>query len=166
MELVKQLKRVAAATAIGLAAAGSASANYLTDTNLPGNFAFGAGTPVLIQSLNFANAAGQRFVVTFSAECAVAAPAGNTTAWTDVDVQVVNAATGLVVQTLSPSIGTADAFCSANGTAVYDGWVRGSITLAGGLGLPAGVYRIQVIGRLNNLATGASYGDRALVISR
>jgi hypothetical protein len=46
-----------------------------------------------------------------------------------------------------------------------DGWVRGSATVVGGVGLPAGVYQVQVRGHVP-VPFQASYGDRSLVVSR
>ena len=34
---------------------------------------------------------------------------------------------------LAPTFGAADTFCSANGTPVFDGFVRPSVTVVGGL---------------------------------
>lgn len=157
------------AAAFGLAAtmAGQAEAHTVTANTAVGNFLFAAGVPVLpgMTSPLFPNAAGQRFVVIFSAECAVNAPAGNTTAWTDVDIVVLNAA-GAVVAVLQPTVGNADAFCSSDGSAALSGWASNSVTAVGGTGLPAGNYRVQVRARLNNGATGASYGERTLIVMR
>lgn len=168
MDIRKQVTRIAAVAALGLLAAGSASATYLTHQAAAGNHVFGgaAQVPLLgMTSVAFANAANQRFVVIFSAECAVTAPAGNMSAWTDIDIVVLNAA-GAVVQTLAPTLGNGDAFCSSNGSAAFDGWSANSVTAVGGVGLAAGVYQVQVRGRLNNGAINASYGDRSLVIMR
>jgi hypothetical protein len=132
-----------------------------------GNFIFGAGVPTLpgMSTPLFFNNAGQRFIVHFAAECAVNAPAGNTTAWTDVDIIVRNAA-GAVVQVLAPTVGTLGAFCSADGSAGLSGWASNAVIGVGGAGLPAGNYRVQVRARLNNGATQASYGERTLLVTR
>ena len=113
----------------------------------------------------FFNAAGQRFYVHFAAECAVNAPAGNTTAWTDVDILVLNAA-GAVVQVLPPTVGTLGAFCSSDGSAGLSGWASNAVIGIGGPGLAAGNYRVQVRARLNNGATQGSYGERTLLVTR
>lgn len=165
MSIRKHLRRVAIVGALAAVAAGSASAHLITSQAAPGNFIF-AGGPIPLPGMTtaaFLNGANQRFVVTFSAECAVNAPAGNFSWFTDVDVVVLDAA-GAVVQTLSPTAGAADAFCTANGTNVFDGWSRNSVTAVGGLGLAAGNYRVQVRGRVP--LGQAWYGDRALVVSR
>ncbi len=162
----KVRRMVAAIVATGGLAAGSAWAHLITSMAVPGNFVFsgfialpGMTTP------GFALAAGERIVVTFSAECAVNALAGDFTANTDVDI-VMLAPGPVVVQTLSPTPGASDIFCSANGTAGFDSHARNSITVVGG-GLPANVYQVQVRARTNGPAgTQAWYGDRALVVSR
>lgn len=167
MSIRHQFRRVALAAAVGLLSAGSASAHLITsNVGLGTQFiAGGALVPLLgMTTVPFFNALNQRFVVTFSAECAVLAPAGNTSAPTDVDIVVLNAF-GLVVQTLAPTFGAADTFCSANGTPVFDGFVRPSVTVVGGLGLPAGNYRIQVRARVP-IPFQASYGERSLVVTR
>jgi hypothetical protein len=99
-------------------------------------------------------AAGKK-VLTFSAECAVNAPAGNTIAWVDIDILV----NGVVV---SPTTGSQDAFCSANGTAGFDGWETNAITVVIPVVLGANNVRIQA--RLNGGATGLWFGERALVV--
>lgn len=167
MSIRKQLGRVATVGAVSLLAVGSASAHLITSNAAPGNQFIGGGglVPLLgMTSAPFFNAANQRFVVTFSAECAVIAPAGNHSAWTDVDVVVLDGG-GAIVQTLSPTIGNQDAFCTANGTPVFDGWSRNSVSAVGGLGLVAGNYRVQVRARVP-VPFQASYGDRALVVTR
>lgn len=158
-------RSVAAAAALGALAAGPASAQLITSQVGPGNFIF-AGFVVLPNMTTgaFFNAAGQRFVVTFSAECAVNAAAGNFNATTDVDIVVLGGGGGM--QMLSPTLGNQDAFCTANGTAGFDGWSRNSITVVGGLGLPAGFYQVQVRARTNAGAFQAWYGDRTLAVSR
>jgi hypothetical protein len=167
MSIRNQLRRVAFAAAVGLLAAGSASAQLITSNIGVGNQFVAGGAPVPLLGMTtipFFNNANQRFVVTFSAECAVSAPAGNTTAFTDIDIVVLNAG-GVVVQTIQPTLGAADAFCTANGTPGVDGWLRGSATVVGGVGLPAGFYTVQVRGHIP-IPFGASYGDRSLVVSR
>ena len=132
MSIRNQLRRVAFAAAVGLLAAGSASAQLITSNIGVGNQFVAGGAPVPLLGMTtipFFNNANQRFVVTFSAECAVSAPAGNTTAFTDIDIVVLNAG-GVVVQTIQPTLGAADAFCTANGTPGVDGWLRGSATVS------------------------------------
>jgi hypothetical protein len=132
-----------------------------------GNFIFNAGTPVIpgMVSPLFANPAGARFIVHFAAECAVNAPAGNTVAWTDVDVEVLNAA-GALVAVLAPTVGNLGAFCSSDGSAGLSGWESNAVIAVSGANLPAGNYRVQVRARLNNGATQASYGERTLLVTR
>ncbi|HVK98973.1 MAG TPA: hypothetical protein VM553_04140 [Dongiaceae bacterium] len=94
-------------------------------------------------------------VLTYSAECAVAAPEGNTRAYLDLDI-VVN---DVVVP---PTGRSYDAFCSSNGTVVIDGWTHPSITVA----IPgkAGVNTVKILARRNSAATGIRLGDSSLVI--
>jgi hypothetical protein len=160
----------AAAVAVGsiaLLAATQASADAIAVVTNAANYTFVAGWPIVPGTVTpaFANLVGQRFLVTFSAECAVNAPAGNNTAWLDVDIVVRNAA-GAIVATLAPTVGAGDAFCSSNGTPGFDGWATQSITAVGGAGLPAGVYSVAVRARLNNGATGGWLGERSTVVWR
>jgi hypothetical protein len=150
--------------AIALGAATQASAHTLAAVTNPINFTWAAGVvaPVPGMVTPFFGHPGGRFVATFSAECAVNAAAGNHSAWLDVDIVVTNAA-GAVVATLTPTVGSGDAFCSSNGTLGFDGWVSPSVT--GVAQLAAGVYRVQVNARLNNGATGGWLGERTLVVS-
>ncbi len=99
-------------------------------------------------------AAGRK-VLTFSSECAVSAAAGNSSAWSDIDI-IVN---GAVV---APTVGSADAFCSANGTAVFDGWETNAITVV--IQGVAGANTVRILGRPNGGATGIWFGERALVV--
>lgn len=158
---------IAMTAAIGLMYATQASAHSIIAQTGVGNFIFNAGTPTIPGTLTpfFANPAGARFIVTFTAECAVNAPAGNTTAWTDVDILVLNAA-GAIAATLAPTAGNLGAFCSSDGSLGLSGWASNSVTAVGGAGLVAGNYRVLVRARLNNGATQASYGERSIVVSR
>lgn len=162
----KVRRLVAVMVAAGTLAAGSAWAHLIVSATAVGNFVF-AGVTVLpgMTTPGFALAAGERIVVTFSAECAVDAAAGDFTSSTDVDI-VMLAPGPVQVQVLSPTAGAGDIFCSANGTAGFDGHARHSITVVGG-GLPAGVYQVQVRAKTNGPAgIQAWYGDRALIVSR
>jgi hypothetical protein len=153
--------------ALALLAAGQAAAQSIAAVTAPGNWSHGLGQiaiPGMLTPL-FANAAGQRFIVTFSSECAVDAPAGDINSWLDVDIVVLDAA-GAVVATLPPTAGNADAYCAANGSLGFDGWTTQSVTAVGGANLPAGNYRVQVLSRVNLGATGGWHGERALVVWR
>jgi hypothetical protein len=165
MTMQYRLRKLAVVGALSVLAAGTASAHVLSAVTSAANFTFAAGTPQLLLSGFFGVGNGQRIVVTFSAECAVRTAAnGNHNAWTDIDIRLLNAA-GAVVTTLSPTAGSGDAFCSSDHTAAFDAWASNSVTAVSGQ-LPAGNYRVQVRGRLNNGATGGWYGQRALVVSR
>jgi len=166
MRLTSCLSRFTAVAAVGLVGIGATQAQTIAAVTAVGNQII-AGTAIIGGTTTplFFNAAGRRFIVHFAAECAVNAPAGNTTAWTDVDVQVLNAA-GAVVRTLPPTVGTVGAFCAADGSAGLSGWGSHAVIAVGGAGLVAGNYRVRVIGRLNNGATQASYGERTLIVTR
>jgi hypothetical protein len=165
MSIRKQLRRIAAIGVMGMLTAGSASAQLVTSNAAPGNFIFAGFEPLPgMTTAMFFNNANQRFVVTFSAECAVNAAANNFVATTDIDIVVLDG--GVPVQVLAPTDGIADAFCTANGTAGFDGWTRNSVTAVGGLGLAAGFYQVRVRARTNAGAFQAWYGDRSLVVTR
>lgn len=165
---IKSIWRVGAiAAALGLLTSLPAAADGITAVTNPNNWTFVGAAQVGVSGMTtafFANALNQRFYVTFSSECAVNAPAGNTSAWTDIDIVVLNAA-GAVVQTMPPTVGAGDAFCASNGTAGFDGWETNAVTAVSGP-LPAGVYRVQVRARLNGGATGGWFGERSLVVWR
>lgn len=168
MNILRRGRLAAAAGAVALIAATQVSAHMVTWVADVNNWTFAAAGQVVIPAMTtplFPNAAGQPFSVTFSSECAVNAPAGNTAAWTDVDIVVLNVA-GVVVQTLPTTVGAADAFCGSNGTAAFDGWSTHSVTAVSGGGLAAGNYRVQVRARLNGGATAGWFGERTLLVSR
>lgn len=96
-----------------------------------------------------------RKVLTYSAECATDAPAGNTGAWTDITIIVNGAA-------VAATAGTSDAFCAANGTAGFDGWTRASVTVVISGVAGANTVRIQSTGQSG--ATGVWLSDTALVV--
>jgi hypothetical protein len=106
-------------------------------------------------TVSFNLTAAKKMVLTFSTECSVDAPAGNSTAWVDIDI-IVN---GAVV---SPTTGALDGFCSANGTAGFDGWETNSMTVV----IPGivGANSVRIQARLNAGATGLWFGERSLVV--
>ena len=83
------------------------------------------------------------------------ARARNSGSWIDLDILVDGVA-------ISPTAGSLDAFCGANGTAGFDGWVRPSITVP--VRLTAGAHTFQVQGRLDAGATGGWISDIAVVL--
>ena len=170
MSIHSNLCRFAAVGALSLMAATQASAHSFAAVTAVGNFTFlPAAVPVVLPGMTtpvFFNPAGLRFIATFSSECSVNAPAGNSSAWTDVDIVVLNVPAGVVVAILAPTVGNQAAFCSSNGTAGFDGWASNSVQGVGGVGLPAGNYRVQVRARNNNGATGGWFGERSLILSR
>jgi hypothetical protein len=95
--------------------------------------------------------------VTYSAECSVNAPAGDTASWIDIDLEVNGVAA-------APTAGSSDAFCGANGTLGFDGWIRPSISTT--VRLVAGANTIRVLGRLDFAATGGWLSDSAIVVTQ
>jgi hypothetical protein len=171
MNTRKLLWKASVASALALLGATHASADALIALTRPGNFtfAFPARPPVPIgpgvfTTPAFFNAAGQRFLVLYTAECAVSAAAGNSSTWLDVDIRAVNIATG-VVTVLPPTVGVADAFCTSNGTVAFDGWHMNAVNAVGGANLPAGNYRIEVRAGLSGAGQG-SLGDSSLTVWR
>lgn len=168
MSIKASWRHALAAGALSLLASGASFAHSIAAVTALGNWAHGAGqfpVPGMVTPLFF-NAAGQRFIVTYSAECSVDAPNANQQAWIDVDIVVLDAA-GVVVSTLPPTNNWTDAFCSSNGIVGWnDGWATQTVTAVGGANLPAGDYRVQVLSRTNNGATAGMHGERALVVSR
>lgn len=156
----------AAAAAVSLAGlAGGASAEVLNSSYYTGNWSFETATAAV--PLGRANDGSAKTVIkvkppakglyslTYSAECSVEAPANNDYAWVDIDV-IIN---GVAIQ---PTLGSNDAFCSADGSVGFSGWHRASITLA--VPLKAGTNEITIQARLISGATGGWLGDSALVI--
>jgi len=164
MNIIKSKVAAAMASALGLVAAASpAMAQVVANVTNTANFTFTTGTPVLLATGAINMTAGQTLVATFSAECAVDAAAGISNAWTDIDIQLVNEV-GTVVNTLSPTAGAGDAFCTANGTAGFDGWTTASMTVAQTFSA-SGFFSLRVVGRVNG-GLGAWYGERSLVVLR
>ena len=166
------LRKRAIAAVLGLLAATQASADAFIAIGRPGNFTFSSASgtvavPIgagVFQTPAFFNFAGQRFIVSYTAECAVAAAAGVTSTWLDVDVRAVNIGTGQVF-VLTPTGGTLDALCTSNGTAGSDGWQMNAVNAIGGPGMPAGNYVVQVRARLSGAGSG-HLGDTSLVVWR
>lgn len=161
------LRRTVLAATVGLLAATGASAQSVAAVTAPANWTFGGAAQVVIPGMTtpfFAKLAGGRNIVTFSSECSVNAPAGNHSAWVDVDIVLISAAGAATV--LAPTVGSADAFCGANGTLGFDHWSTHAISAVVPPALPAGLYRAQVRARLNGGATGGWFGERSLIVSR
>lgn len=142
--------------------AATAHAGVKASALRPGNWVALSRDQVLVP-LNAAGAtmlsfnipsAGKK-ILTYSAECAVNAAAGEAGAWLDLDILV----NGVVV---SPTNSTTDPFCTANGVAGFDGYVRASITIP--LQGISGTNTIQIKARGGSGATGLWLGDAALVI--
>lgn len=109
----------------------------------------------------FAVAAGTRFIVSYTAECAQ--NAAGVFGYVNVDIRALNIATGAVT-VLPPTNSPGDAFCSSNNVAGFDGWSMNAVN-AVATGLPAGNYRIQVFARTVNGGTGW-LGDSSLIVWR
>lgn len=167
MSIKTQLRVMAVAAAFGLLASTQASAHSIRAVTAPANWTFSGAAQVVIPGMTtapFVKLFGRNYIVNFSAECAVDAPAGNSSGWTDVDIVLLNLA-GAVVTTLAPTAGAFDGFCAANGTAGFDGWEMNAINAVVPAALPAGVYRAQVRARLNGGATGGWFGERSLIVT-
>lgn len=141
--------------------AAAAQAKVMISGVYPANFSF--NTPTAFVPLAASGATSRTFnigkaatyVLTFSAECSVDAPAGNSSAWVDLDILIDGVA-------VAPTATTADAFCGANGVAGFDAWVRPSITVP--VTLSVGSHTLQVQGRLNAGATGGWISDISMVL--
>jgi hypothetical protein len=131
----------------------------------PGNWTFPQGivatvplTPAGATSLTFTGRG--KHVITYSAECAVGAPAGNTITWVTVDIYLDGVA-------LPPTAGAWDAFCAANGTAETDGWSTHSITIPTPA-LLAGTHTVVVQASVEAGAAGdvGWIGDSSLIVTK
>jgi hypothetical protein len=150
---------------LALALAGTAAAaqaGVKASALRPGNWVSLSAAEVLVPvnaagatTLSFTLPSAGKKILTYSAECAVDAPAGVTGTWLSLDIYV----NGVVV---SPTIGTTDPFCPANGTMGFDGYVRASITIP--IQGKSGSNTIQIKARGGGSATGLWLGDSALVI--
>lgn len=152
----------------GLGGVTPAAADAIAVAGNTGTFTFGGAAQVNVTGMTsslFSHAADQRIIATFSSECGVNAPAGNTSAWIDVDLVVINGA-GATVQVMSPTFGATDAFCASNGTLGIDGLETNSVTGFITVPIAAGAYRVAVRARLNGGATQGRFGERSLVVWR
>lgn len=143
-----------------------AGADVITAIWEKGNTSFSGKDQIVVNKMTtgpFSKTERKNFFVTFSAECAVDAPAGNFSAWVDIDIVVLDP-NGVVIYTLPQTEFASDAFCASNGTAGFDGWESNAFTAFGGARLASGRYRVQVRARLNGGATGGWFGERSLVV--
>lgn len=150
-------------------AAGGAVADTISAQTRSGNFNFNSQqgqqtnvplAPGVNASPTFAYIQGDRLMVSYTAECAVAG--NNNTTFLDLDIQVRNI-TDNTVTVLPPTAGNSDAFCTANGTQALDGWQMNAVNAVMPSNLPSGLYQVQVRARLNG-AGRAGLGDSSLVI--
>jgi hypothetical protein len=141
----------AVAAIAGIKTSGYYAANFSFNTAT----AFVPLTPSGGTSLTWNQGSAGRKVLIFSAECAVDAPAGNNFAWVDLDI-IHN---GTV---LPPTVGTADAFCGADGAAGISSYVRPAISVV--VPAVAGANTVRIRARLNAGATGGWVSDTSTVI--
>lgn len=157
MNFSRQLLAVAALSLI----ASAASAKVIASGNYPSNFTYatsGTYTPLVSNGATTLTVNAPKagiYVITYSAECTVDAPAGNNFAWVDIDLEVNGAA-------VAPTVGTSDAFCSADGVAGFGGYVRASVTTVAQL--VAGANTVRVLGKFQGGATGGWLGDTSIVV--
>jgi hypothetical protein len=170
MQFINTPFRAVAAAAVMAASAlvsTTASADSLAYAVGTDNWTFTGTSQVDVSGMVsnvFTKPANARLVITFSAECAVDAPAGNPNAWLDVDIVLLNATTNAVVYTAAPTAGSLDAFCSSTGTAGFGHWATHSVQALIPWNLAAGSYKAAVKARLNNGATGGWLGERMLSV--
>jgi hypothetical protein len=151
-----------AALALALAGvAATAQAGVKASAVNPSNMIIPNRGPALVPlnaagatTLSFSLASAGKKLLTFSSECAVNAPSGFYGDFVELDI-VVN---GVVV---APTVDI-DPFCSANGTSLFDGYVRTSITIPVQLNAGTNTVQVKVSGSAN--VTGMWIGQSALVI--
>ena len=143
-------------------AAATAQAGVKASAIRPGNFVALSPNEVLVPlnaagatTLSFSLPSAGKKILTYSAECAVDALTGETGAWLQLDIYV----NGVVV---APTSDTTDPFCSANGTAGFDGYVRASITVP--VQGKSGGNTVQIKAKGGSNARGLWLGDAALVV--
>ena len=170
MQFINTPFRTVAAAAVMAASAlvsTTASADSLAYAVGTDNWTFSGTSQVDVSGMVsnvFTKPANARLVITFSAEYAVDAPAGNPNAWLDVDIVLLNPTTNAVVYTASPTVGAADAFCSSTGTAGFGHWATHSVQALIPWNFAAGSYKAAVKARLNNGGTSGWLGERMLSV--
>jgi hypothetical protein len=99
-----------------------------------------------------------RVAITFSAECAVDDPTGDTVkSYVDIDILVDSVA-------VPPSAGNTDTFCFAHGGPGFDLFTHPSVTVV--KVLAAGRHVVKVLGRRNGPATGGWLSDSSTVVQQ
>lgn len=96
-----------------------------------------------------------KHVITFSAECA---SEGTPSQWVSVQILVDGVA-------VTPTSGTADAFCAGNSTAVLDGWVTASYRVVTP-NLAGGNHIVQVQGTTVPATNDGWLGDTSLLVEK
>jgi hypothetical protein len=131
----------------------------------PGNWTFPQGAVAAVPlttsgstALTFSGSG--KHVITYSAECAVGAPAGNASTWVTIDIYLDGVA-------LPPTAGTLDAFCVANGTASLDGWATHAISVPTPA-LPTGTHTVEIKASVQSGAAGdvGWLSDSSLVVTK
>ena len=168
MIIKSKLIACVAAAAVTFLASTQASATILAAVTHLGNSYIAGNAYQTVRNMRtplFSHKLGERFIVTFSAECAVDAPDGNHNGRSEVNIVVINNSTN-VATTLAPTtdLESTNAFCSGNGIKGYDAWANHSLTAVAGTNLATGVYRVEVRARLLGGATGGWFGERSLVV--
>jgi hypothetical protein len=157
MKRSHQLMAVAALTTL----ASVASAKVIGSANGPNFFNFfssGTFVPVTPDGsttliVNAPKAAV--YVLTYSAECSVDAPTGNSAAIVDIDIEVNGVG-------LPPTDISTDTFCGADGVVGFSNFTHPSVTVLAPMN--AGSNVVRVLGKFHGGATGGWISDSALVV--
>jgi hypothetical protein len=98
------------------------------------------------------------YVITYSAECSVQEPAGNSyDAYVEIDMEV----NGLAV---AATAGDFDIFCGADGVADFSGFTHPSVTMVAQLN--AGPNNVRVLGKFHGGATAGWISSSSLVVQQ
>ena len=141
----------------------SAHADIVTMRTNLGNFHF-AGPEVNVpnDTLTFFVVRPDRYVVSYTAECAVFRSGASNGVWMDIDIRIIGP--GINTE-LRPTNGDLDAFCTSNGTNADDGWVMAAVN-AQTPRLQRGWHRVWVQARTSNNVADGHLGDRSLLVAR
>ena len=107
----------------------------------------------------------RRFIVSYTAECAVASPTTGTKVTLNVDIVAINQANGVTIE-LPPTNGDQDFFCTSDSGPFANGPTTMNAVNAVAVKIPAGTYRIAVRANVqgaNGFGTGR-LGDSSLVV--
>jgi hypothetical protein len=152
---------------IAVAVAIPAHATIKAHLTRPGNYTFAQGTnnPVPLAAgnvLSLGFSGSGKWIITYSAECAVSAAAGNSSTWMSLEIRV----DGVAVAPTDVA-GNQDAFCTSNGTAGADGWSNNTIIVVTPA-LALGPHVVEVRASIINGIAGTSgwLGDSTILISK